>query len=93
MIKEPKFESSPEKSREQSLEELSDAVNNIKNILERIFDLEAKFKNPELSDKEKENVNKEIIELSEQLSRSAYGLPAIVQDYHDKALSAEENAG
>lgn len=93
MIKEPKFEGFPEKSREQSLEELSAAVNKIKNLLERIFDLEAKFKSPELSGKEKENVNKEIVELSEQLSKSSYGLPEIAHDYYDKALSEEENAG
>lgn len=93
MIKEPKFEGSPEKSKEQSLEELSDAVNNIKNFLERIIGLEEKLKSPEFSNKEKESINKEIIELSEKLSRSAYGLPEIAQDYHNKALSAEENAG
>jgi hypothetical protein len=95
MIKEPKFEGggSPEKSREQSLEELSDAVNKIKNIHERIISLEEKFKSSEFSNKEKESINKEIIDLLEQLSRSAYGLPEISQGYHDKALSEEENAG
>jgi hypothetical protein len=92
MIKEPKFESSPDNSREQSLEELSTVVNKIKIFLERIMDLEVKLKSPELSGKEKGSINKEIIDLLEQLSKSAFGLPEIVHDYHDKALSAEENA-
>lgn len=93
MFKEPKFESTPEKSRDQKLEELSAIVNKIKNFHERIISLEEKLKSIEFSNKEKESINKEIINLSEQLSKSACSLPEIVQSYYDEVLSAEENAG
>ncbi len=93
MIKESKFESAPEKSRGQKLEELSAAVNKINNLHNQILGLEEKLKDYKLSSKEKESVNKEIIELSEQLSKTAYNLPDAAQNYHDEVLASEENAG